>query len=399
MDEEQSKAISRVETGIQRSDIGMLSWGASQLSELSTRMSNERPLWTDHQIEEVQPHFVRARQATIQYLPDWLARQCPVAETPDAVGDFKHKMLRLVGGNLKKLGLDELYQELEAHTNQVVRNVETAVEARQLIRDVQFWLTSNQAKRFVRVAELRDQHQVGKDFASKLQGLSMRIQMPELGEVRSRLSVALGDMKNAEAGIVKRAQRLWKSKVSSQDDVESLLAEVDALTSAFENRLSDLEDLQLMRRALRMYQNDYQRLSNDRLSWHEFEALAANCKSEARSALGEEEIPWAPEETIDGFVAIISERRKQASSAWIDSLEVDAGELVTMSAADANRLHARASNAPAVLTKSDAERLYSVIREIEARLDTLKIEWLVERFKELPLAMRRKFLDMIAQAA
>jgi hypothetical protein len=57
MDVDQSAAISKIETGIQRNDVSLLSWGAAQLSSLAIRMANEKPLWTDYQVEEVQPHL------------------------------------------------------------------------------------------------------------------------------------------------------------------------------------------------------------------------------------------------------------------------------------------------------------------------------------------------------
>lgn len=400
MENEQNEVIQMIESGLQRGDMGLVARGASKLSELTAQMTNEKPLWTDHQIDEIQPHSMRARQAIIQGFPDWLSRQAPIAGTPDAVGDFKHKMLRLIGGNLTKLGLVDLYQNLEAHTRQVVRNAETAVEAQQTIRDVNRWIISHgDATRFVRVAELRALRQVGKEYALSLQGLSQRIQMPEMSDVRTKLSETLVRMKDAEVGIVKRASKLWNCKLGSEDVIDGLLAEVEALVSAFENCPNDLDDLQLIRRALRMYQKDFQQLGDDRLSWGEFEELIDNFKSEAQSALGGEEIPWPPEETITGFATHISKLRKEASSAWISSLETETQNVESMSALDVNRLHTRASNPPANLTEIHAKRLGKVVSKIEIRLNELKIEWLVEKFKELSPAVRRRFMTIVSDMA
>ena len=398
MENEQNEVIQKIEIGMQRGDMGLISRGASRLSELTAQMTNEKPLWTTHQIEEIQPHFLRGRQAIIHGFPDWLSRQAPIAETPDAVGEFKHKMLRLIGGNLNKLGLYDLYHHLEAHTRQVVRNAETAVEAQQTIRDVNLWIMSHgDATRFVRVAELRALRQVGRDYTSTLQGLSTRIKMPEIGEVRAKLSETLVKMKAAEEGIVNRTSKLWNSKLGSEEEINSILAEVEALVSAFENCKNDLDDLQLMRRALRMYQKDFQQLNDDRLSWREYDELIGKCKSEAQSTLGEDEVPWCPEDTIDRFVTHISNFRKEASSAWVDSLETETSNVVSMSAVDVNRLHARARNPPAYLTKMHSNRLDRIVRKIETRLNEIKIDWLVERVKELPPEVRRKFLSVVSE--
>jgi hypothetical protein len=400
MEKEQDEVMRKIESGMQRGDIGLITWGASGLAELTDKMINEKPLWTDHQIEDMQPHLVRARQAIIQSFPDWLSRQAPISRNPDAVGEFKHRMLRLIGGNLLKLGLKDLYQDLEAHTRKLVRDAETAAEAQQIAHDVNRWImTHGDATRFVRVAELRGLRQVGREYASTLQGLANRIQMPEIAEVRAKLANTLNEMKDAEAGIVARASKLWNCRIGSEDDINRVLGEVEALVSAFENCPNDLDDLQLMRQALRMYQKDFQQLSDDRLSWPEFAELIENLKSEAQRTLGENEIPWPPEDTIDSFAAHSSGLRTKASSDWIDSLEAETQKVEDMAAIDVNRLHTRASNPPATLTESDSNRLVKVINKIETRLNELKVEWLIERFKELTPVVRRRFLSIVSEIA
>src|SRR5206468_178300 len=118
--------------------------------------------------------------------------------TPEAVGDFKHKMLHLVGGNLKKLELDRLFEELQKQVGQSIRNAETAAEARQLVRDARSWqLSHRDALRVVRVADGRALLDPGKEYTAKLQGMSQRIQLPELGEIRTQLSQFLAQLKDA----------------------------------------------------------------------------------------------------------------------------------------------------------------------------------------------------------
>ena len=398
LEREQNEAISKTEQGAERRDVGLLTWGAAALKDIYDKMSAERPAWSDSQIAEIQPHYERARQAVIQIFLDWLGRQAPRDGTPDAAGDFKHKMIRLIGGNLKKLGLEDQYDQLEKRTSDVIKNVETAAESRQIAREVQLWLTSHgDATRFVRVAELRALHQVGKDYASKLQGLSTRIQMPEIGEVRGRLSETLTKMKEIESGILKRASKLWESKLRSAEELENLLTEVDALTSAFEGCQSDLDDLQSMRRALRLYQNGLKHLEIENLSWAEFDGVTVKWKAECSTALDGAELPWDSIESIECLAGELSKRRKEKSAEWIDSFEQESGEVAQMDASGAARLYAKANTSPAYLTEAHAKRLGAVTRKIKVHLDNMKIDWLVEEYKALPEASRKKFLQIVAK--
>lgn len=398
MKHRQNETLGKIEAGIDREDVGLLSWGAFALAELLARMINEKPLWSDHQIQELQPSLELTRQTIIQVFPAWLECQAPRAQTPDAAGDFKHKMLRLIGGNLKKIGLVDLFEKLEKRTLESIRNIEIAAEAHQVLREVGLWLTTHgDATRFVRVAELRALQQVGKEHASKLQGLSTRIPMPEIGEMRSRLSETIHRMKDAEKNMVKRASKLWNSSLRSEDDIDLLSAEVEALMSAFENCPNDIEDLQIMRKALRIFHNAHRQLNDNRLSWSEFESLARQCEAEAQSALGEDEPPWSAEDAIQSLVNITSRQRKGASKAWIESIQEEAISVATMSAADANRLRARAGNPPPVITEAHTKRLAEIVYDIESRLNALKIDWLVEKFKELSPTMRKEFFSRISE--
>jgi hypothetical protein len=340
--------------------------------------------------------MLRMQRTIIHLFPAWLNRQTPRSDAPDAIGDFKHQLVRLIGGNLKKLELNDLFELLEKHVGQIVRNAETAAEARQLIRDVRSWQMSHgNAHRVVRVAEGDALLNTGKGYASKLQGMSQRITLPELGEVRTQLSEFLTQLKDAIEQIRNRAMRLWDMELHSEDDLETCLEDVDTLVTAFENCTNDLTDLHLMRRALRTYHEDYKQLANARLTWPEFEALAETLQKDTQAIIDDDDVPWPPSKVLSAFATVISKQRKEASAAWIDAIEADAAEVACMSAADANRLHVRASAPPAVLTDPDTERLGKILTAIETRLDALKIDWLVERYKELSSPLQKQFLQAI----
>jgi hypothetical protein len=253
------------------------------------------------------------------------------------------------------------------------------------------------AHQTVRVAESRALLDAGKDLGSKLVGMSQRILLPELGEVRTELSEALASIKQAIETQVKRAKRLWNVKLCSLDDLELSLEEIDSLVTAFEGCTNDLNDLHLMRRALRIYHDDNKQLSDEHLTWGEFESLTEDMKKRARDIINENDTPWPPTEVLDMLASNISKHRKQRSTEWIDSIEQACSNVEAMFAADANRLHDRASAPPAVLTEPHAKRLAKVLKKLEQRLDALKLEWLLEKFRELDSALRKRFLQMVEE--
>ncbi len=118
------------------------------------------------------------------------------------------------------------------------------------------------------------------------------------------------------------------------------------------------------------------------------------CAVEA--SISDAQLPWSVTEVISTFAARIEKERKQASLSWIQQFESDAEALSTMQAAEAIRLHDRASTPPAFLTEQHGQRLSRLRVRIDARLETLKIDWLVEEFKKLPPDARKRFLRIIS---
>jgi len=396
MEQKHDQAFKKMESGHRNDDVSIIAWGAAMLQDLCESMEREGHLWEDHQVTELRPHVERSKQEVTLLFANWLQRQSPQGDTLDAVGEFKRRMIGQMGGSLKKLKLTALSDELTRHVNHSVKNAETAAEARQLVRDVRSWIVAHtEAVRVVRVADGRALLGQGKDYTANLQSMSRKIAMLELGEARTQLSKFTEQLKEAVDRIVARLEQIWNLSIESDDDLDHCLSEVESLITAFENCPKDLEDLQLMRRALRLYREDNKQLANDRLNWHEFEALAQKLKDEAEQVISDDDVPWAPSAVISQFTLNASKRRMAASAEWIEALEVVVSDVASLSAPAANQLHQRASTPPPVLTMLHRERLDQLLGMIENRLDVLRIDWLVERFKELSPALKKKFLEHV----
>ncbi len=339
---EENEALEKVEHGLRMADAGKIAWGAADLLKLQERMAAEPRAWTAAQISEIQPHYDRARQAVIMHFREWLDRQAPHGDTLDVVSAFNTKMINVIGADFKKIGLDEQHAALEARTKELLRQAHTITDARQLLRDVDSLL------------------------------------------------------KQATDEVAKRGKQIWRKKLQSDEDIGQLLSEVESLINTYENLPEDQQDLLLMRKALRIYEKEFAHLANERLSWPEFETLTAQAKADAVSALGEEELPWPPDETIGEFAAAVAKRRKAESAKWIEALEAKVAGAAAMTAFDANRLLGDAARPPAYLTEPHEQRREQAARRLEARLDEIKIDWLVKKFNELPEALRERFIKLVS---
>ncbi len=399
IDESVNNALTDIEKGFEREKTHKVCKGAAKLKGIIQRMNDDQPLWTNHQIEELMPHLERSRQIIIQYFPVWLDRQLPRGESPDQVGQFKHFMINVVGSNLKKLDLDDLYSSLESHTMGLIRRVEVAAEARHLLRTVSSWLDQNtDAFRVPRLAHLRGLKEVGTDFSNKLKGMSTRIQLAELTETRSRITNFLNELKKAEKNITDRAADIWNTSLLTRKELQDNHQEIEALVPFFEGCDEDLGDLIVMRNVLQRLAKEYKQLKDERLDWTTFEAMTVRLKSDLTQLFQDEEIPWIIEDVLDGFYSEITNYRISESHKWLSGMQDKASQLKNMTAAEANKIYNEFMNHPSYITEEDRKQLEINIKTVEDYLNDLNIQWLIERFLDLPQESKIHFLQLAKDA-
>ena len=221
--------------------------------------------------------------------------------------------------------------------------------------------------------------------------------MAEITEVLNEVTDFHSHLRKAESDITKRFSRLLQSRVPEGEQLGALIDEIEELITVFEGCQHDLEDLRIIRRVLQTYQRDYLRLQDEHLNWQEFDTLVENLRSEAQEAYGDEEIPWEVDEIFSNFHKSISKQRKSASLSWIQNIESEILNLGNMSTSEVSRLHNKAILPPAILTEQHTERLKKIVRKVETRLESLKIEWLIEEFSKLPHLGKKKFMEIVSQ--
>jgi hypothetical protein len=392
----QNFAISRIESGREKGNFGLVIHGASEMAKLLNGMENEQDKWESRELEEIEQRVHDAKTSIIQHFEPWLEQQRPDNGTPEVVGDFRHKMSHKVGNSLSQLALFELKQALQEHTNRVINEVQIYTDARNLVREANHWLDSNtEALNLIRVAELRSLENSCKEYIKKLKNLYRRLEVTHINDAILRLADRREAIKEALKQAQARASTLWETNIHNLDEAEQLQTEVDALFTIYEGCPVDLEDLQVMRRCLRQFIQVYQQLDNEQLTEEQFEELTDTLVTETERAIGEEEQPWDIPETITYFKAIISEQRMHKSQRWMNSLLTGNTEIDALKASDLNALYTQVNNPPPVLTEAHKEELKEIRQQIEQRLKKIRVEWLIEQYKQLSPDMQEAFISRI----
>ena len=209
VEDKSDKSWDKIDKGYHHGNASLLSWGAADLVHLRDNMEAQIPVWQSEDIRNIDIEIGKARQMVIYVFPEWLTSQTLRTDNPDEVGKFKHHLGTMTCNNLKLVNLEDEAKALKERVDLQIRNSQTQAEAYRLVQEVDSWLTEHsEVLRIVRVAEIRTLLKPGQEFARKLQGLARRVSLPELDDVRTRLSSFTSELKKVEADLMKRATKL-----------------------------------------------------------------------------------------------------------------------------------------------------------------------------------------------
>ncbi len=387
------EALSRIEYGDEKGDIRILTFGGASLNDLIQKMQTD-PMWdTESSVTYVQG-IENARQRTIQIFDQWLSGQTPKGRTTKDVSEFERKMLFETGKNLNKLGLEELFEKLKEHVDSIVRNINIAAEANELISKVSMWITEHEPSNILRVAELRNLKSIAKEFAQKIATTGKKISLPELDATRHSLLEYVKNINNRESEVGNRAKKLLSSRFTV-DAIDDLIQEAEDLERIYEGCDTDLAELRLTRRALHFYRDVFKQLSSELLSENDLEALFISLKEKGVNELADDEPIWMPDETINIILKYVTKVRETAGKQWLQRIEPMIDKIMEMDVSEANELHNKLSNSPAFLSQSQKNSLGRLQAKVEERLNQIRIEWLVEKYKDLDEKLRKEFLRQI----
>lgn len=399
MNQKRDNAWNQIDKGCKFRNGSDIIWGAASLGKLLKKLENEYEEWTNNEKSDLENDLGRARQYVIGIFSDWLPTLTLRTDNPDQIGEFKHKVGKLLYDNLLLLNLNEQAEELKKWVAEQIRNCQVQADASRLIQEIDIWLTEHSnIFKIKRVAQIRSLIIPGKEFGKKLQTTARKVNLPEMDGIRNRLNDFLNDLKNAEADLSKKANDLWDSEITCFDDIDPLLRNVNDLIATYEGCDNDLEDLSLMQKAIKLFKESYSKLYDFSLDWKQFEALTAKIKTDAGVKYGDNDPPpWDIEETIDVLSEEISEIRKDKAIEWLKPFLNNESRISVMGVKEADGLRSKLLSKSPLLSDEQIEIAQRLAEKAEERCNGLEVEWLYQKFMQLSENAQEIFLSKIGR--
>lgn len=394
-DEQFNGLLMAMEKGRKHGDMIKLCQSLAGLASLVTKMKQQELAWSIGEIDEVQRQIDQTRPEVEQLFPEWLARQTLKSDSPDAVGEFKHTMLHKLREDLSRLELPDLKDKLERRVLALVRNAEAVANANELVRSTESWMLQHaDCCSSPRVKQIQELLEECNSQLESLKSVGKKLDQENINTTIEKMSSFLDKLVITRDSLANRATEVWKTDASTLLNAEALEIEVGFLVKAFEESEGVIEDLIALQKAIAFYSRCKEKLGDDSLSQSELEMVASDLNERANLELDNQRLPWSPKEVLPVIVGNASEGRLKASAKWIDKISSDLKDLSGMDAAEANHLMYRVNNPPPIISEEHSLLLPPIQISIEAHLEKLKLDWLLEKFRELDKQTRRNFLKI-----
>jgi len=250
------------------------------------------------------------------------------------------------------------------------------------------------------MAEINGRSKALRDLRDRVNALRRSLELEALDTARQRIQEAGKHIEGLQKRHAKRFDALDRMSLTSDAELETAQAEVQSLLAVFEGCDSEVEDLLIMRRILALFASDYALLADMTLQDDVFKEKLNELSAQREATWDEDdEQPWDIPATYTAFGKSIGKLRKTNADAWIEATLIATDAVDTLDTADANRLLEKLRAAPPTLSATQAKQIASLSRAIERHLTSRELEWLLERFRQLPPASQKKFLDAVARLA
>jgi hypothetical protein len=393
-DDKINTALEKINTGIERNDVGKLSWGGSDLVDLYEGMETQKELWTDEQFEEIKSHIKKVRDQIQVGFKQWLSH-LTVAKI-EHLERFKH-INSQIAVSLKKLNLLEEQAQLEAHVEEVVKNIKFITKINRVAEDVENMVRRNHITDNTPVSVLNSWLEQAARLEHRLDVANQRIGLvnTNIDEAVQALSTFKQQCKKQLLHYKERMTKVFDIQtLSSKSDLEYWRREIAALKVIFSEQKKDIEDLNQVIKHLDLIELHLNKLNDYNLSAEEFAATCEICMEETEKYFIDDIPPLDYENIYKYLKKEITKRREDAANEWFLRNVPQINSIAFLDASDVLQIKTVLLTAPRILTKEQIEYVDRALVACEKRLDELKLEGLLAKFKELSLDNKKKFLDL-----
>ena len=395
-DELMNDGIEKIESGQERDNLNLITWGAGILLELKYKLISENDHWAEEQTEEINVNLANAKSYIKLHFEIWLRQQMVV--NIEHLSKFKHIMFDRIAPNLQKLGLNQEKEQLINHVAIIEENIRHIAEIKRTASDITGFVEQNYVANSTPVSVLNDRLSQVKILKNRLVEASNRTDLArdDIEKADSKLNTFQERCKEQINTHQERLANIYNIESIDVNEISYWKNEAKSLMAVFVGQDIDIEDLSQVIKQLDLIEKHSEALNNVTLSNDDFEGIVKSCYSETEAAFLDDDPPLDYQKIYESMVHTSRATREAKAHQWMKQNMPNLKDIEKYDSQQAISTKARLQNTPAVLTSEQVETVNSAILACDNILDNLEVEGMVARFESLSAKNKDSFIRKIA---
>lgn len=392
-----NSALQKIDIGLERNDIGKLSWGGADLIDILDNMNNQRELWTGEQVEEIENLIIKVRNQIERGFNQWLSRLS--VDSIEHLSQFRHINLQ-IASSLQKLNLPEEHKLLENHVEQVTKNIQLITKINNVVSDINSMVRKNKVTEITPVLVLNSWIEQAEEFEQSLGMANQKVELwgTDIDEAGKILAAFKQRCQKQLLSYRERMRKIFDIQgLSDSSDIEYWRGEIAALKNIYKGYDKDVEDLNQVLKHLDLIESHMIILNDYSLTVEEFAVACENCFEETEIYFSDDTPPLDCENIYNYLKHKIAEDREYAANEWFKRNVPEINHVAALDAPKVLQIKTALLSMPQILSKEQVAVVNKVITACEKRLDELEIEGLLARFKGLSIKNKKLFLELASK--
>lgn len=393
-DDKINSALSKINIGQERNDIGKLSWGGADLVDLYFSMNKRKEKWTNEQFQEIKGHIKKVQGLIQAGFSQWLSRL--TVASIEHLERFKH-INSQIALSLKKLNLLKEQAELEAQIEEVDKNIKHITKINSVISDIEKMVRVNCITDNTPVSVLNSWLEQASRLEYHLEMANQKKGLLEsnIDKAAQALSIFKEQCRKQLSHYKERMRKVFDIQtLSNASDIDYWRQEIAALKVIYSHQERDLEDLSQVIIQLDLIEMHFNKLGDYSLGYDDFLSTFEICMEETVEYFSDDNPPLDYEIIYSSFKEDIEQRRERAATEWFSRNVPNISSILKSEASDVLQIKNILMSAPRILAEQQIKILKETVDACEDRLDELELEGLLAKFKELSADNKRTFLDL-----
>jgi hypothetical protein len=384
------KLMENLQLGLDRKYIDKVIIKTGDLKRILNELSSDN-LWKGFNTKQIESFVEDGVQFVEKNFSELIKELTPSDQTGESIAKYKHHIIKNVKPNLEDLGFKNFAQIAEENAMATAKKADFFESVKILNNEIKTFLSAHELDEcFSTIGKVRGLIKKCEDYKLKLNELYKKEKLKQIKTIAIKIQDFYEKVKSIEKQYNTDADFLINCNPLNSEELDSCLIKAQNTKLVFQDSKEDYEEFKLIIDCLNNLKEYHNKISDISLNWINFNEL---CNRLTDKLVGKFEGNSTLE--VDNLCTVLKKEaiknRKLLAKEFVRKINKQFKNVNTENEADLKAFHKYIKDRPPYLEENDNKKINKIQNQLEANLIKLGVNWLYEKYKELPEEAKKEF--------